>query len=141
MFMTMATKKTPNHYNATSIRVKTPDGTMTVFITEDETGNPFLLNIFLGKAGTSVAAWAAATATLCSALLESRKSGISDLVQMMSGITSARSLRLVDGISVSSGPEGLVLALMKYRDSNFAVAIDDDDDDYEDNRPARIGLR
>jgi len=127
-------------YNSSTIRVETPNGTMFVNILENQQGNPFKVIINLGKAGTPVSAWANALAELCSVLLE-RGMSITDLIVHLSGITSERYKASINGPVVRSGPAGLVIALLKYRDSNYAPIIDDELTDIEYYRPPRLHKR
>lgn len=99
-------------YSTKSIKVDTPDGVMFVHIVENEYGTPIQLLINIGKCGTNLAAWADSMARLASALLP--VSGISGIIDMLSGITSSKLIRLGNGEFIRSGPEGLASALLKY---------------------------
>lgn len=123
----------PDHiFSSETVRVTTPDGTMFVNIMEDSKGNPVQIQLNVGKAGNSVAAWAFAMATLCTMLLSSGKYSINDLIAHLSGITTNKHLRHMDGVRCSSGPEGLVIALLKYRDGKFADMLPSIEDDSAD---------
>ena len=103
-----------NWYPAYSIRSRTPDGTMFVHISEDEKGKLYKLHLNLGKAGTSVAAWAfALESTLNLAIMQGTK--LEDLIALLSSITSGNAPRVAIGGKCTSGPEGLWMALMRYR--------------------------
>lgn len=104
--------------NTISIRVPTPDGTMFVHVIEDEKAMPIEILITIGKAGASVAAWAAAMSRTCTLLLEQGLS-INDLIAEFSSLTTDRVSIMKDGSNIRSGPEGIAVALTKYRTGKF----------------------
>lgn len=130
-----------NAFRSETVMVRTPDGTMFTNIMEDKKGNPFQIQINIGKAGHSVSAWSFAMAELCSAYLQ--KGGtINELIAMLSGITTNKYLRNIDGAVCRSGPEGLVITLLKYRDGKFAdvarsIEINDENAYY---RPPQLNV-
>lgn len=104
--------------NSVSIRVPTPDGTLFVNIMEDDTGKPVGMLIHIGKTGASVMAWAEGMARACTMAMQ-RGAGINDLISEFSSITTDRITMLQEGSVVRSGPEGVAVALMKYRREKF----------------------
>lgn len=123
----------PRALNTSSIKVKTPDGTLFVHIVE-ERGQPTEILLNIGKSGYSLSAWANALARVASLALR-KGATLSELTQEVSNITSERKTRHQNGITVRSGPEGLATALLLYaRRSNF----NSDEDDDRGFRPARF---
>ncbi len=104
--------------NTISIRVPTPDGTAFVHIIENREGKPAHVIINIGKAGVSVSAWAEAVARLCTMLLE-KGTGINDLIDELSAITSEKVKVMQDNSKIRSGPEGIAVAFIKYRQGKF----------------------
>ena len=104
--------------NTVSIRVPTPDGTAFVHIIEYAMGKPAHVIVNIGKAGVSVAAWAEAVARLCTMLLE-RGVSLNELIDELSAITSERVKIMADNSKIRSGPEGIAVALIKYRHGKF----------------------
>jgi hypothetical protein len=100
--------KTLNNYN---FRVPSPDGPATIFITESPDG-PFI-QIFIGKAGTSVAAWSDALAAMTTFAL--RSTSLDEVINALADITTDRIAYRGD-TSSRSGPEALVIALRTYRE-------------------------
>jgi len=142
-------------FNSINFHVATPDGAMFVNVMEDKEGKPFKIITSIGKCGTAVAAWAQAFDLVASETLENGGS-VNKLIEILSGITSAGIRILPAGETVRSGPEGVCLALMRYRQSKFQELKntlglmsdfsrnndneddDDDEDEYDlENRPAR----
>jgi ribonucleoside-diphosphate reductase alpha chain len=126
-------------HNSTTERVQTPDGTFFVHIVENENGRPIMIQVSGSKAGTAVAAWCDALARTITIALQS---GVdwTRFIEELSSITSSRALRLVKGAICRSGPEGIAIALMRYRDGKHEELIaqeelDDSDDESEDIRP------
>jgi len=99
---------------ARTVRIVTPDGTLFVHIADDKNGKLKQVMLNMGKAGTSVSAWAYALTEMmnlaidCGATLE-------DLLKILSGITSGSGARLGIGGKCTSGPEGVWMALLQYR--------------------------
>lgn len=111
------------------IEVKTPDGTMFVNVLEDENGAPIKVQIIIGKAGTSVAAWAQGTSNLVSSLLE-KGEGINHIISLLSNQTSSKEIRSANGTTVRSAMEGVVSALIDYRRMKFNELKDLFEGDY-----------
>lgn len=99
-----------------SVKVETPDGVMFVHIVEQD-GMPHQVLINIGKAGTNVNAWGDASARLVSRMLE--KLGVYGAIEELSGITTASVKHMANGESCRSGPEGIAIALLKYRSMKF----------------------
>lgn len=100
-----------------SFKYTTPDGIATIFIVEKSERVIDRIEYFIGKAGSSVGAWAFALVEFINFTI---KQGISlnDIIITISNITSSRSVRSISGIDCRSGPEAIFLALMKYRGMN-----------------------
>ncbi len=112
-----------------SIKVNTPDGKMFVVIAE-ENGVPKEILIYIGKAGYALSAWCEALQRIVALAL---KSGV-DIHTIITEISNLRSDKSVmsNGLVVRSGPEGLVVALLRY----LSMKNESREDDY---RPARLG--
>lgn len=106
-------------YETLTFRVRTPDGTMFVIVLEDDNGKPVGVHINIGKAGTSVSAWASATAILITRLFEAGI-GVNDIIKELSEMTSEKVVLSGDErVPIRSGPDGLSYALMSYRRMKF----------------------
>lgn len=98
-------------------KIRTPDGTMFVNVLENIDGEPIGIIINIGKSGSSVAAWAQALASICTAALQNGTK-LEALLTELSCVTSTGSARSSE-VVVTSGPEGLYVALLKYRRTKF----------------------
>ena len=96
-----------------SFRVPTPDGTMFVHVYSNDAGMPTLVLINIGKAGTAVYAWGEAVARLITRVIPII--GINGVIEEVSGITADKIRATMDGTIVRSGPEGIAVALLRYR--------------------------
>lgn len=101
-------------FKSVSFRVRTPDGTMNVIVMEDDNGNPFEIQAFIGKAGSSLAAWAAATCAMVSVALRN-KVPLQTIINELADITSDGTARIGATGNCRSGPEGVYSALIQYR--------------------------
>lgn len=125
-----------NVYDHVSFNTRTPDGTANIIIVENEPGKIYKIFFTIGKAGSSLNAWAFA---LCELVVDSLNRGadINDMISLLSDITSSRPIYDKDGIACRSGPEALYQALFKYRVMNKKsyekVTYS------EEYRPARLG--
>lgn len=125
-------------FNSHAIRIPTPDGTLNVFIIENVDGVPFEIQLVIGKAGSALAAWADATARLCSTLLQTNACKINDLIEHLSS-TNGDKISFTDSREpVRSGPDGLALALTKYQRSKFdemriTLGLPEDDEYLDEN--------
>ena len=128
--------KPDKFYNNVTERVQTPDGTLFVIIIEDDEHKPIMIQISGAKTGTQVAAWCDALVRVCNIAL-SQGVDFMKFVEEFSNITTSKAIRLVTGVTARSGPEGVAIALMRYRDgrNNEEEEIDDSDDDSDDVRP------
>ncbi len=96
-----------------SIRVSTPEGMATIVIVENNPGE--VVNIFynIGKAGSSIHAYAFTLAQL--ALVNIQKRGLVMAIEELSNITTDRHPHDVSGLHARSGPEALSIALIEYK--------------------------
>jgi hypothetical protein len=101
-------------FKSTSFRVRTPDGTMNIIIMEGTDGQPFEVQPFIGKAGSSLAAWAAATCAMVSVALRN-KIPLQTIINELADITSDGTARIGASGVCRSGPEGVYSALIQYR--------------------------
>lgn len=105
-------------YQSVQMKVRTPDGTMFVNIMEKD-GQPFQVIINIGKAGSAVAAWAQALASMISAGLQAGVKFETFLTEL-SSITSSNLARTVHS-TCTSGPEGVWQAFVRYRNDRFKM--------------------
>jgi hypothetical protein len=124
--------KEKEFYKHISIAVQTPAATMFVFVIEDNEGKPSKIMIEAGKCGSEIAAQSSVMAEMATKLLEN-EGGFEQLLTMLSSVTTSNS-RDNRGILVRSCPEGLYLALIKYRQAKFIEMEDIIGSDY---RPAQ----
>lgn len=101
-------------YGSLTLKVRTPDGTMYVFVSEDITGRPVNIQVSAGKCGTSFSAWASCMCGLLSHLLEGNLASIPDLIVLLSDHNTDKDTPNGNGIYTKSGPHGLKVALMMY---------------------------
>jgi len=94
-----------------TIRVRTPDGTMFVSVSEHN-GDPTQLLIHIGKSGHSLQAWADALARVVSLALRNGVK-IQAIIAEISQITTDRRA-FSNGISIYSGPDGVTHGLLQY---------------------------
>jgi hypothetical protein len=97
-----------------TIKVATPDGKMFVIIVDDENGNPTRVIIAIGKAGSTLMAWAESISRLATRLFKNG-STVHEVVKELTGIRADR-LTLHNGTEITSGPEGLAKALLIYQE-------------------------
>ena len=105
-------------YRSLNIRTNVPEGTMYVTIVEDEDHRAGQIFISIGKAGAQVSAWADALGRLLTLLLESGV-GINVLIEELSSLTSDKVAMNSNGEETHSGPEGVAMALIKYKLGKF----------------------
>jgi|SRR5882724_2881223 len=120
-----------------SVRVKTPDGTLFVHVLEDERKLPEEILLNIGKSGFSLQAWANALARVASLALR-RGVSLREIAHEVSGITTDRSVRAQNGVTIRSGPEGLAHGLLQYLRHDESPRREDDDGDEGTFRPARF---
>lgn len=109
-------------YPNVTIAVATPAASLFIEITEDEFGKPIRIYINAGKCGSEMAAQASAMSEMATLILE-RENGFNDLLSHLSGITSSDTRTDSNGIKVRSVPEGLYVALMKYKQLKYNELI------------------
>lgn len=131
-------------YDSITIGVNTPDGKMFVAIIEDE-GKPVGINIYIGKAGAAIAAWAEGMSNMAT-LAMSNGASINDLISELSNQTSSKAVKdRRSQNNIRSGLEGVVYALLKYRRERYKQLIADigphdfTDVDEGKQRVARLG--
>lgn len=106
-------------YNSITIRSRTPDGTMFVNIMEDnETGKPCEIQIIIGKAGTNLRAWTDSVSRLVTMVLKCGGT-LEDIITELSNTTSDKLIIDDSQVPVRSGPDGFVMALMKYKGHKY----------------------
>lgn len=115
-----------------TIRVVTPEGTMFVSIMTDDSEKPVAVDIIIGKAGTTIRAWAQSLARIMTVALEHGVT-IENFIEELSSQHSSKSRRSTDKIDVYSGPEGVCVALLKFNRIRHErrrrqYGVDDDDE-------------
>lgn len=101
-------------YESSTIKVKTPDGTMFVIFDEDDNLKLVNVRIMIGKAGTNLMAWCETVGRLLTLAINHDVL----LEEIQSEISLQTSNKLVlhrQDIPIRSGPEGLAYAIMQYR--------------------------
>lgn len=93
-----------------SSRWRSPDGNVTVFITETE---PLTISITIGKAGTSVAAWAYGMSELLNLVFEHHPLDV--VIDKLTNITTHQSSLNTNGVEVRSTIEAVAFALREYQ--------------------------
>lgn len=123
-------------YDNVSFRIETPDGTATIIIAEESDGKLYKIFFEIGKAGTSVKAWAFAVCELATEMIRSGTE-VHKVVELLSNISSSRPIYDREGVPCRSGVEALVLALTRWdrfkKDKHSKVKF------REDYRPSRMG--
>lgn len=110
-------------YATTTTKVRTPDGTMFVIVLDDDSGKPVGIHINIGKAGSSLSAWANATAALVTKMLD-HGIGLNEVIAELSELTTDKTVLSGDGnVPVRSGPDGLCYALMVYRKEKYRELV------------------
>lgn len=140
--MTEFEKLDQHIFQMISIRVEAPEGTIFVTIIEDDNGKPIAIDLSLGKAGTSVRTWTQSLARIMTVGLE-HGATIDNFIEELSGQRTDRSRRSGDGIDITSGPEAICYALMKYKREKYQarrneLGINDDSDAERKGRGARL---
>lgn len=107
-----------------SIRIRTPDGTMNVFIIENKDGTVNSFQIAIGKAGLPLGAWAQATAALMTLCIQ-RGASVDELMFTLSNISSDRTARTLES-NCRSGPEGIWMALARYKKQADVILIEEE---------------
>jgi hypothetical protein len=89
---------------------------MYVIVMEHAPGIIAQVQLILGKSGGSAYAWAFACAELVNELFK-KNTPLTQVINLLSGITTGKSAYVGKGVECRSGPEGLAIALMRYRNS------------------------
>lgn len=121
-------------FRSVNYMIRTPDGKMFVTIMEDDDGKPFKIQINVGKAGYSLSAWSNALSRMIDRSLEFGVS-LDALINELSEITSDKVV--MDATYICrSGPEGVVIALMKYNQDKNLKEVEELE--YESARQSRF---
>jgi hypothetical protein len=102
----------PESSPTVTVRVVTPDGVMFVHIMEYANGLPYKLDLSIGKAGSSVQAWAQALSRVISLALVMGVP-ITSIAECVSAITTDR-LSFNGNRAVRSSPDGIAQAIIQY---------------------------
>lgn len=124
-------------FSNVTIKVAAPNGNMFVCIMEDCKQQPIGIQIFYGKAGSAVSAWAAALSRTCSLVLD-HGGDINNLIAELSEIKTDRAQRHVNGVVITSDVEAVCYALMQYRREKSER---EHGDIYSQYRAPRLGRR
>lgn len=110
--------ETNRSYPCVVINAPTPDGDMFVVLTSDDYNKLIDVQIHIGKSGSSLAAWTNALGIMMSALL-ARGGKASDLIILLSNITS-QGMNYTDArVPIRSAVDGIVYALQKYEQDAY----------------------
>lgn len=101
----MTSVSIPNH----SFRWKTPDGDCTIFILDSD---PVQVQLFIGKGGSTMGAWAWALAEMTNFALESRS--LDEVIDKLSDISSDRAT-FSNNVQCRSTAEALSFSLSEYK--------------------------
>lgn len=127
-------------YKSATYRVHTPSGTMFINIMENANGDPFQIDVHIGKAGSELAAWAAATSGLISLALRNH-TPLQTVISELADITSDGTARIGATSNCRSGPEGIYSALVLYRndklEEEYGSSAPDERVDIRDSATAR----
>lgn len=127
-------------YNTITGKVRTPDGTMFVIVLEDKEGKPCGIHINIGKAGSSLNAWANATAALVTRMLGAGI-GLNDVIKELSEMTSDKTVLTGENhVPIRSGPDGLCYALMMYRKEKYRDLVSTLEGENDSYRPPQAAI-
>lgn len=129
--------RTNKWYSSSTYRVKSPEGTMFVTVTESDSGDPIAVDIAIGKAGSLIQAWARGMSRVLTTALESG-TPIERIVEDLSAHTSDQARHTEDGVVIRSGVEGVCYALLEYRRAKYVPFDDEDEDDDDTERRGRF---
>ena len=121
-------------WNNVTYKLYTPDGSAIISIAEDK-GEIVHISFMIGKAGSSINAYCYSIAQLVTEIVKT--SGISKALELLSGISTDRSIRYKSGILCRSGVEALYIALLGWRNDRFKKPTQSED--YKPPKFARIG--
>jgi len=115
-------------FNNLTFRVETPDGEMFVSVMEDKQEKICAIDIKIGKAGSSLGAWAHSFARLITMAIEHGVT-VEELITELSSQTSDRLRLNNNGVNVRSGVEGVYVALTEYKRDKYQQLVKDLDFD------------
>lgn len=99
------------------VHVKTPDGEMFVVINEDRKSASDNIQIYIGKAGSAIAAWAYALSCMINLALD-HGADLTEILEDISGVSSDKLSITANATKVKSGPDGVAIALLRYLQDN-----------------------
>jgi len=103
----------PESLPSSSVKVTTPDGVIFVHIIDHPISKaPLKVELTIGKAGSSVQAWAQALSRMITLALKNG-ANIGSIIEEVSAITSDR-ISFSSNRAVRSGPDGIAQALIIY---------------------------
>lgn len=121
-------------YPSITFSCRTPDGILNAIFVEDG-GKLVQVTISIGKAGASVGAWAQVTADMITLLLSSGMKP-QTIMELLSSVTTGRTITDINGVPCRSGPEGLYICFSKYLKHKYQELADslgiEDNSDWED---------
>lgn len=120
---------TTTAHNSYVITVPSPDGEMFVNCIEDK-GKLFRVEVYIGKAGSALAAWANSASSLVNLALENDVD-ISSIICNLLGISSDKSTK-IGNIEIKSGPDSLAVGLVKYKRLKLEESLEELRIIYED---------
>lgn len=100
-------------YENYTFSLPTPDGDATIVISEHSDGKIYRVDITIGKAGSSVAAWCNGFSRMLTFALN-QGVALDAVIEELTDIASDR-YQFADGIPIRSGPEAMAIAFKKYR--------------------------
>ncbi len=100
-------------YENYTFALPSPDGDATIVISEHADGSIYRVDITIGKAGSSVAAWCNGFSRMLTFALNQGVS-LDSVISELTDIASDR-YQFADGIPIRSGPEAIAFAFKKYR--------------------------
>jgi hypothetical protein len=106
-------------FKSMNVKIESPDGTMYVTVMENEHGVPFKIMVNIGKAGSSLNAWAAIVADFVSDTIT--RVGVNSAIAKLLNVSSDKVSYTPDSVTndgvttIRSGPEAIAYALIKYR--------------------------
>ena len=101
-----------------SFQLNTPDGQMWVHIIEED-DKPIMVNVNIGKTGSVIQAWAAATSHLITEVL--KYTTYHKVVELISNITTDK-IKINKNVTLRSGPEAIATAFLWYGNEKFKEA-------------------
>lgn len=119
-------------HDAICIALPSPDGSMSVIFSEEK-GKVIQIQIFIGKAGSTLRAWATSFAEVMTLGLQ-RGVTVDDFYNVLVEQTSDKNVMLKPGYYIHSGPEAVAVAILKYKAFKYSqlskeLSLDEDDDE------------